>query len=1369
MASEPSTGTAHNQITSIVSIASARYEQLAGKHLDRTLLSQMKSLDSLTTILDTENAKFSEFREKRRTFFHVMAVGIGPIAHVLDVFGGDIGEAFPPSSILFGGIKLLVDAAKGVSEKYDAILNLFGSLKDFAIRLEVYAKQTISSHLKDKLSEVLVALMEVLALSRQEIKHGRMWAFGQSMVGNGSQGSEAWDRLQKLVDAERGLVGAETLTEVKGVAIAVSDLSRQIEALSLVQNASKDDAESLTAGASKNVEKVRAALQPSSSSEDRYWQINRSRVSGTGDWIRKEQPFQTWMARERSVLWIAGNPGSGKSYIASNLISYLFETYPQKVQDLSHTSVAYAYFKDDDSKTRSFLQALKDMAFQIAQNDQVYAKYLATRITSAEHVSSIANAWRNLIADFFIQHPTSDSRAILLLDGLDEAYAADRDDFFDLAKDIVDGPEGRLQLVMLGRFQVLDEIVQNMELPDVLTIPITPNSNRDDIERYVEISVSKSAFLKRAPKDRRDEIVKKICDKAQGMFIWVDLMLKDIIKRTGITTWNKLLDALDKAPRGIDRMISHVLEGYSVSFQGDEDAARNLNELLTWVACTETPLTLLQLEGLLQAVEGPESDMIWLERSLRIQFASIFVLTRDDGLTTADLHRASVLQDDLGLSAGAGGIETAKESETATDAAVDDVENPDEFDSDPETTRVSFTHASIGDFFRNELHGMVRADPHAVGDAGNANPIYPPVGVDIKLGRVHCLKVCLAILCQYMEPAKSEEEGARIRMLAQTRLQTGWVQYLKNVDIRSVPGEDKKEIGRSLAKLLLDLPTDTDDTIVGTGSEYTDIERLLSVDNARLLVAWFEDPEVQQSMSEEARAAYVRQMGDGSQPLDVFASLVRYTAARWLASDDLRVREYAWYCVVLFRRLRYGVDANADLPAAIIGAAEWAGLEQNAEWHRRVGFTLRETKAVLQALPYFQKAIDLNPPFYFARQGVGRCLQRLGDVKKQIEWDERLLADLTLSDLDAPRDASLQNDLHSVYERLAQAYGALDRLDEALACYKEGQKAYNRCMTCINGAFAVLQFRNDWAGILAYMRTLDATWKPGSFMVDVLQERDVDIIRGAWEVAAEWTSQEEVQTVIKSYKSAILQCRQEKNFVAAVKLEWQLSRVLASQGDLQDAARICQRLVTTYIGTNAEKFVAAILLVACNDLARIALICCMEADGGPTSIEGQRHGAVIEWLVAGAERQSKGSGDAWEVTNSEDETAAITFKERSRIEKMGASYIQELTSTVMAMVVGHYYRLVGREKEAIASWRTLVRIGLRLLSDDDPANDEEAYELLWYALAAVGDDENALAMVHAYAVKSLNKAFFPDDEVGKCAIPCGPLFRLQNESRMTNV
>jgi predicted PilT family ATPase len=175
------------------------------------------------------------------------------------------------------------------------------------------------------------------------------------VVGKGSKIQESVAKLAKLTESEDRLVGAETLTEVKQsgrtldgvsmtvtstsvavtqmsgdvsqVSIGVSQLNQKFDALMVASDESA--AEAKEAKGKSHQERIKAVLRPSSSALDWYDKINKSRVPGTGNWIREEALFKSWVDKEMRILWIAGNPGAGKSYIASNIISLLREQYPQ--------------------------------------------------------------------------------------------------------------------------------------------------------------------------------------------------------------------------------------------------------------------------------------------------------------------------------------------------------------------------------------------------------------------------------------------------------------------------------------------------------------------------------------------------------------------------------------------------------------------------------------------------------------------------------------------------------------------------------------------------------------------------------------------------------------------------------------------------------------------------------------------------------------------------------------------------------------------------------------------------------------------------------------------------------------------------------
>jgi hypothetical protein len=84
--------------------------------------------------------------------------------------------------------------------------------------------------------------------------------------------------------------------------------------------------------------------------------------------------------------------------------------------------------------------------------------------------------------------------------------------------------------VLIGRPQISEEILDavNVELP---TIHVDSRKNNQDICSYVESSIKKSRILNRAPQDLRVEIVNTLVDNAQGMFLWVDLMIGNLRRK----------------------------------------------------------------------------------------------------------------------------------------------------------------------------------------------------------------------------------------------------------------------------------------------------------------------------------------------------------------------------------------------------------------------------------------------------------------------------------------------------------------------------------------------------------------------------------------------------------------------------------------------------------------------------------------------------------------------------------------------------------------------------------------------------------------------------------------------------------------------
>lgn len=178
------------------------------------------------------------------TLFTVLSAAVKPIELVGNLAAGAASAVFPPSSMCFGAAMYLINAAHGVSSSLDAISDLLGVLKDFTVRLKVYNREDLSLELREKLTEILVTVLDIFARSTKVIKDGvlnRLKSFGKNiLLGNDLQMQNLVAKLDKLTLSEDRLVSAETLVETKrtargvdAVQISVTDNTAKLSHLAI--------------------------------------------------------------------------------------------------------------------------------------------------------------------------------------------------------------------------------------------------------------------------------------------------------------------------------------------------------------------------------------------------------------------------------------------------------------------------------------------------------------------------------------------------------------------------------------------------------------------------------------------------------------------------------------------------------------------------------------------------------------------------------------------------------------------------------------------------------------------------------------------------------------------------------------------------------------------------------------------------------------------------------------------------------------------------------------------------------------------------------------------------------------------------------
>ena len=118
-----------NQISEIWEAAIRRYEGVTGRKLDDPAVRGLTTVNELRDAIEGQNKVFDDFRQKRHGLYAVLSAAMAPIELVGAAAGEAAATVFPASTYVFAAVQYLIEAAKGVSEKYDAIVEVLEALK----------------------------------------------------------------------------------------------------------------------------------------------------------------------------------------------------------------------------------------------------------------------------------------------------------------------------------------------------------------------------------------------------------------------------------------------------------------------------------------------------------------------------------------------------------------------------------------------------------------------------------------------------------------------------------------------------------------------------------------------------------------------------------------------------------------------------------------------------------------------------------------------------------------------------------------------------------------------------------------------------------------------------------------------------------------------------------------------------------------------------------------------------------------------------------------------------------------------------------------------------------------------------------------
>ncbi|KAJ7577920.1 hypothetical protein C8J56DRAFT_362746 [Mycena floridula] len=303
----------------------------------------------------------------------------------------------------------------------------------------------------------------------------------------------------------------------------------------------------------------------------------------SGTWLLNRPEYLAWKSGARPVLWLKGHLGAGKTVLASIVIHTL------STEAKADVALAYFYFHRDNAQ-QNVTSALQSVLYQLVRALPDNPDFTPA---ASSHFSSVQK-----LCDSITQVATQLKTVYIVIDALDACDSKTLAPLISVTMSL----QHPIRLFLTSR-----PLEKNIEcaLKDALTIEMDPSCIKNDIRQFVQKRIEKPgherALHLRNPVLRK-AVIEALVEGANGMFLWVDLVLARICEQS---TEYDIRQALTSLPADLGKIYLQCFQHFG---RLDTSRKSRAQRVLKWVAFAARTLT---FEELAVAVSIDEMENVW--------------------------------------------------------------------------------------------------------------------------------------------------------------------------------------------------------------------------------------------------------------------------------------------------------------------------------------------------------------------------------------------------------------------------------------------------------------------------------------------------------------------------------------------------------------------------------------------------------------------------------------------------------------------------------------------------------------------------------------------------------------------------------------